>query len=80
MGSWGIRAHESDTGSSFLSVVTERYLRGVKFKTFHVKHITELLRSHILEACSTGPEPNVWSEQDIAEHILKIFRDYPAPK
>ena len=49
MGSWGIRAHESDCGLDLLAVAEDRILRGVKFKTFHVKHITELLRSHIID-------------------------------
>ena len=48
VGSWGVRAHESDCGLDLLAVAEDRILRGVKFKTFHVKHITELLRSHII--------------------------------
>jgi thiaminase len=48
VGSWGVRAHDSDDGLDLLIVAVERYLRGVKFKTFHVKHISQLLRSHII--------------------------------
>ena len=49
MGNWGIRAHDSDEGLDMLAVADERYLRGMKYKTFHVKHVTELLRSHIVD-------------------------------
>jgi len=42
VGSWGIRAHDSDYGLDLLGIVEERYLRGVKFKNFYVRHITEL--------------------------------------
>jgi hypothetical protein len=58
VGSWGIRAHESDTGCSLLTVATERYLRGVKFKTFHVRHVTEIMRSHIID--KFAKESNGW--------------------
>jgi hypothetical protein len=49
VGSWGNTAHESDTGLDLLAVAMDRYLRGVKFKTFHIRHITELLRCHIID-------------------------------
>jgi hypothetical protein len=48
VGSWGVRAHESDYGLDLLAAAEERYLRGVKYKTFHIKHVTELLRTHII--------------------------------
>jgi hypothetical protein len=32
----------------------------------------------ILERFGTEPEEHEWSEQDIAEQIRKIVRDYPA--
>ena len=49
MGSWGVRAHESDYGLDLLSAAVEKYLRGVKFKTFHVRHILEIMRSDIID-------------------------------
>jgi hypothetical protein len=49
VGSWGVSSHESDCGLDLLAVAEERYLRGVKFKTFHIKHVTEILRSHIVD-------------------------------
>ena len=49
MGSWGVKAMQSDFGLDLLIIVEERYLQGVKFKTFHVKHITELLRAYIID-------------------------------
>ena len=44
MGSWGIKAHESDYGLDLLAVAEERCLRGINYANFHVRHITELLR------------------------------------
>jgi len=48
VGSWGVRAHNSDCGLDLLAVAENRYLRGVKFKNFHVRHVTELLKTHII--------------------------------
>ena len=69
MGSWGIRAHESDDGLDLLAVAEDRYLRGVKFKTFHVRHITELLRSHIID--TFAKESSEWES-----HYIDFFYDY----
>jgi len=49
MGSWGIKSHESDTGLNLLAVAEDRYLQGVEYTTFHIRHITELLRTHIVD-------------------------------
>ena len=49
MGSWGVRAHDSDYGLDLLSVAVEKYLHGVKFKTFHVRHILEIMRADIID-------------------------------
>jgi hypothetical protein len=49
VGSLGVKAQDSDCGLDLLTVAEDRYLRGVKFKTFHVRHITELLRAHIID-------------------------------
>ena len=49
MGSWGVRAHESDGGLDMLAVAVDRCLRAVNFKTFHVRHITELLNAYIVD-------------------------------
>jgi hypothetical protein len=43
-----VQAHESDCGLDMLAVADEKYLRGVKYKTFHVRHVTELLRAYII--------------------------------
>lgn len=69
MGSWGIRAHESDDGLDLLYVAVERYLRGVKFQTFHIRHVTELLRSHIID--KFAKESNGWEA-----HYIDFFYDY----
>ena len=49
MGSWGIKAHESDYGLDLLAVAEDRYLRGIKYENFYVRHITELLRAYIVD-------------------------------
>lgn len=72
MGSWGITAHESDYGLDLLAVANDRYLRGVKYKTFHVKHITEILRSHIIDGFVK--ESNGWES-----HYIDFFYDYTFP-
>jgi len=49
VGSWGVRTHESDTGLDLLSVAVNKCLRGVKFKTFHVKHVMAIMKAHIID-------------------------------
>ena len=49
MGCWGVRAHESDTGLDLLYAAVDKYVRGVKYKTFHVKHVMEIMKAHIVE-------------------------------
>jgi len=72
VGSWGVTTRESDYGLDLLTVANDRYLRGVKFKTFHVKHITELLRSHIIG--EFVKESNGWET-----HYIDFFYDYTFP-
>ena len=72
MGSWGVKVIQSDYGLDLLIIVEERYLRGVKFKTFHVKHITELLRAYIVDAFAK--ESYGWETQ-----YLDFFYDYTLP-
>jgi hypothetical protein len=67
-----VRAHESDCGLDLLAVAEDGYLRGVKFKTFHVRHITELLRSHIIDEFSK--ESYGWEAQ-----YIDFFYDYTFP-
>ena len=69
MGNWGISAHQSDCGLDLLAVAKERILRGVKFRTFHVRHITEFLRSHIIDEFVA--ESNGWESQ-----YIDFFYDY----
>ena len=69
MSSWGVRAHQSDCGLDLLAVAEKRYLRGVKFKTFHIKHITELLRSHIIDKFTK--ESYGWES-----HYIDFFYNY----
>ena len=72
MGSWGVKAHESDTGLDLLAVADERYLCGMKYKTFYIKHIIEILRSHIID--KFAKESFGWD----AEYI-EFFYDYTFP-
>ena len=69
MGSWGIRAHDSDYGLDLLGIIEERYLRGIKFKNFYVKHITELMRAYIVD--EFVKESNGWEP-----HYIEFFYDY----
>ena len=69
MGSWGVKAHESDYGLDLLIVADNSYLRGVKYKTFHVKHILEILRSSIID--EFAKESNGWDA-----HYIDFFYDY----
>jgi len=72
VGNWGIKAHESDCGLDLLAVAEERYLRGVKFKTFHVRHVTELLRTHVIDGFA--------KENNGAEsQYIDFFYDYTLP-
>ena len=48
-------------------------------KTAFISFTTEQ-RSIILKRFGVEPEPNIWSEQDIAEQIRKICQEHPAPK
>ena len=43
-------------------------------------HFTAEQERIILERFGTEPEPNEWSGQDIAEQIMHIVRDHPAPQ
>ena len=72
MGSWGIRTHDSDYGLDLLGIVEERYLRSIKFKNFYVRHITELLRAHIVDAFVK--ESNGWES-----HYIDFFYEYTFP-
>ena len=69
MGSWGVRAHESDYGLNLLIVAENSYLRGVKYKTFHIKHILEILRSNIID--EFAKESIGWDA-----HYIDFFYDY----
>jgi hypothetical protein len=73
VGNWGVKAQSSDCGSDLLAVAVDRYLRGVKFKTFHVRHITELLRSHIID--EFAQESIGWEAQ-----YIDFFYDYTLPR
>jgi hypothetical protein len=68
----GSKTHQSDCGLDLLAVAEDRILREVKFKTFHVKHITELLRSHIID--EFAKESNGWES-----HYIDFFYDYTFP-
>ena len=72
MGSWGVKAMESDYGLDLLIIAEKRYLQGVKFKNFHVKHITELLRAYIVD--EFVQESNGWEAQ-----YIDFFYDYTFP-
>ena len=72
MGSWGIRAHESDYGLDLLAVTEERYLRGIGYKNFHIRHITELLRANIVD--EFVKESNGWES-----HYIDFFYEYTLP-
>ena len=72
MGSWGVRAHESDCGLDLLAVAENRILRGIKFKTFHVRHITELLRAHLID--EFAKESYGWEAQ-----YIDFFYEYTLP-
>jgi hypothetical protein len=67
-----VRAHDSDCGLDLLSVAADKYLRGVKYKTFHVRHITELLRAHIIDE---------FAEESIGweAHYIDFFYAYTLP-
>jgi hypothetical protein len=67
-----VQAHKSDCGLDLLAVADEKYLRGVKYKTFHVRHITELLRTYIIN--EFAKESYGWG----AEYI-DFFYDYTLP-
>jgi len=49
MGSRGITSHESDFGLDLLAVAGDRYPRSVEYRTFHIKHIAEPSRTHIVD-------------------------------
>jgi len=72
VGSWGVKAHESDCGLDLLAVAEDRYLRGVKFNTFHVKHVTELLRTHIIDEFAK-------ENNGCESHYIDFFYDYTLP-
>ena len=72
MGSWGVKSHESDCGRDLLAVAEDRYLKGVKFKTFHIRHITEILRSHIID--EFAKECIGWEA-----HYIDFFYKYTLP-
>jgi hypothetical protein len=72
VGSWGVRAHTSDCGLDLLSAAADKYLRGVKYKTFHVRHITELLRAHIID--EFAKESIGWEA-----HYIDFFYAYTLP-
>jgi hypothetical protein len=67
-----VKAQESDCGLDLLSVAEDRYLRGVKYKTFHVRHITELLRVHIID--EFAKESIGWEA-----HYIDFFYAYTLP-
>lgn len=58
--------------------LTEKSLRQWEESMFAL--FTAQQRQIILERFGTEPEPYEWSEQDIAEQIRKICREYPAVK
>jgi hypothetical protein len=44
---------KATAGLDMLIVAEEKYLRGVKYKNFHIRHITELLRASIIDSFAT---------------------------
>ena len=71
MGSWGIRAHDSDCGLDLLGVAVDKHLRIIKFKYFHIKHINELLKSHII-----GSYGECFADE---VHYIDFFYEYTFP-
>jgi len=72
MGSWGIKSHESDSGLDMLAVAKDRCLQYIEYKTFHIKHITELLRTHIVD--KFVKESQGWDSE-----YIDFFYDYTFP-
>jgi len=72
VGSWGVRAHESDTGLDLLAVAVDKHLCGVRFKTFHVKHVMEIMKAHIID--KFAKESYDWESQ-----YIDFFYEYTFP-
>ena len=59
-------------------VLIEKSLRKWEKSTF--TSFTAEQKRIILDRFGTEPEPYEWSEQDIAEQIVRICMDHPAPR
>lgn len=73
MGSWGVKATESDYGLDLLDVVIKEQLRKANFINFNVKEALQLLREHIIKEikhCNRG-----CSKDEMAFYIEVTFPD-----
>lgn len=71
MGSWGVKANESDYGLHLLEVITKNHLEKNDFSCFNIKETVQILEKHIISQikfCNRGCDV-----EDMAIYIEATF-------
>ena len=69
MGSWGVRARESDYGLDLLARIETEHLKPIEFKHFDVKGIMEFCKNHIIDGIRRENEPYLKEGEDVQYYI-----------
>jgi len=69
VGSWGVKARQSDYGLDMLALIETNYLKPIDFKCFDVKGIMDFCKQHIIKGIRREEEPYLSEDDDIQEYI-----------